>query len=112
MGSNNKYTNEDRLIAYAMYRSKMLEIGFFTITKIAELTGHSADSFQMKVDQFKGIAGPRSKKFGRKENDFGPGLNEWAEADEQIFQQHKNTTTEDLAKRILNEKFKASQGEK
>jgi hypothetical protein len=105
----NKYSEEDRLIALAMYRSKKLEVGLFSIKKIAELTGHSAASFSMKVDQFKGIAGRRRKTYVEGRDNCKPGLNEWAEEDERIWSEFAATNSTDiinLAKIILNNKFR------
>jgi hypothetical protein len=63
----------------------------------------------MKVDQFKGIASPRKKKYV--EGDAGSGLNEWAEADEDIAAEYEDTSLPNLvflAKLILKEKFETS----
>jgi hypothetical protein len=104
----NAYTEEDRIVALAMYRNKKLEIGLFDIKRIAQITGHSAASFSMKVDQFKGIAGPRHKKYVEDRDDNRPGLNEWAAEDERIWSEFGSTVTADLnilAKQILINKF-------
>lgn len=103
-----KYNIEDRILAYTLYRTGETCIGLFDIKKIAELTSHSVDSYLMKVDQFKGIAGPRKKIY--KDGDIGPGLNEWAKEDVQVWTDYKDTDLADvkfLAKKILQEKFAA-----
>jgi hypothetical protein len=72
--------------------------------RIAELTGHSIASFQMKVDQFKGVAGCRKKR--ESIANFGPGLSEWAEMDELVWQTHKDTDIKaltEVAKKILKD---------
>ena len=91
-------------------------IGLYDIKKIAEITGHSAASYTMKIDQFKGISGPRKRIYVEDAiSNTGPGLNEWAKEDAQVWNDYKDTTNEDLiflAKRILNEKFAAFKGAK
>jgi len=102
-----RYSKEDRVIAFTMYRNKSLEIGFFDIKRIAEITGHSTDSYKMKIDQFKGINGPRKRIY--KDGDIGPGLNEWAKEDEDVVNEFKNTDIKllnILAKNILDNKFR------
>lgn len=102
----NKYNREDRIIALTLYRTGEDCIGLFDIKKIAQITDHSVDSLKMKVDQFKGISGPRKKAFV--DGDIGPGLNEWADEDAEIFAEYKETDTERLtflAKLILKERF-------
>lgn len=104
----NKYDRESRIIAYTMYRNQKLEIGLWDIKRIAQVTGHSADSFSMKVDQFKGINACRHKKYVEGRDDYIPGLNEWAEADQIIWNEYKDTNLLNLnflAKMILKEKF-------
>jgi hypothetical protein len=89
-----------------MYRNKALEIGLWDLKRIAEVTGHSIDSLTMKVDQFKGIASPRKKKYV--EGNIGDGLNEWAVADAAVWNEYKDTNLLNLnflAKLILKEKF-------
>jgi hypothetical protein len=89
-----------------MYRNKEMEIGLWDLNRIAQVTGHSADSLTMKVDQFKGIASPRKKKYV--EGNIGDGLNEWADADAAIWNEYKDTNLLNLnflAKLILKEKF-------
>lgn len=103
----NKYDREDRIIAYTMYRNKKLEIGLWDIKRIAEVTGHSIDSLTMKVDQFKGIASPRKKKYVEGKA-IGDGLNEWATEDAAIWNEYKDTNLLNLsflAKIILKDKF-------
>jgi hypothetical protein len=102
----NAYTLEDRIIAFTLYRGKTIKegIGLFSMQRIAELTGHSIASFQMKVDQFKGVAGCRKKR--ECHANFGPGLSEWAEMDELVWQTHKDTDIKaltEVAKKILKD---------
>jgi hypothetical protein len=105
----NKYDREDRIIAYTMYRNKALEIGLWDIKRIAEVTGHSAESFDMKVNQFKGLASNRRPHFiddGR--DDYRPGLNAFNKVDAAIWNEYKDTNLLNLnflAKLILKEKF-------
>ena len=102
----NKYNREDRIIAFTLYKTGEDSIGFFDIKKIAQITGHSVDSYKMKIDQFKGIAGPRKKVFI--DGDIGPGLNEWADADQKVWDEYKDTDSLSLvflAKMILKERF-------
>ena len=105
----NSYTMEDRIIAFTLYKGKSIKegIGLFSMDRIANLTGHSIASFQMKVDQFKGVAGCRSKIQG--DATFGPGLSEWADMDQLIWDSHKNTDIAkltEISKKILNDLWK------
>lgn len=105
----NTYSREDRIIAYTMYRTGMHSIGFWGRKRIAHVTGHSADSFSMKIDQFKGIASPRKQTYIEDaKTNLAPGLNQWADADEVIWNEFKDTSLADLkflAQKILTEKF-------
>lgn len=102
----NSYTMEDRIIAFTLYKGKSIKegIGLFSMSRIADLTGHSIASFQMKVDQFKGVAGCRTKI--QSDATFGPGLSEWAEMDELVWKTFKDTdiaTLIEVAKKILKD---------
>ena len=106
----NKYDREDRILAYTMYRNEDLEIGLWDIKRIAQITGHSAASYSMKVDQFKGIKSIRRRIYVEDAaSNKAPGLNEWAHADEDVVKEYQFTDLEQLnflAKKILTEKFK------
>lgn len=102
------YSMADRIIAFTLYKGRLKDgIGLFSMKRITELTGHSAASFQMKVDQFKGVAGCRKKTYTEKE--FGPGLSEWAVMDERVWNKYKDIDPTELikiAKDILNKLWK------
>jgi len=105
-----KYTFEDRVIAFTLYKGKTIKegIGLFSMERIAELTGHSISSFQMKVSQFKGVAGCRTKT--QCDATFGPGLSAWSEMDELVWNAHKDTEIAKLtevAKKILKDLWKS-----
>lgn len=105
--TRNSYTMNDRIIAFALYKQGSIDsIGLFDIKKIVELTGHSKASFQMKVDQFKGVAGCRKKAYIPDAE--GPGLSEWAEADEAVWNLYQDTdpaAMTKIAKEILCQIF-------
>jgi hypothetical protein len=110
MKKRNGYVLEDRILAYTMFRNGKTEIGLWDIKKIAQLTGHSVDSYKMKIDQFKGIVSQRPKKYVEDQSAIGhAGLNEWADMDEAVVIDYKDRDIDDLinvSKIILVEKFK------
>jgi hypothetical protein len=85
-----------------------MEIGLWDLKRIAQVTGHSADSLTMKVDQFRGINSCRHKKYVEGRDNYMAGLNEWADADAAIWNEYKDTSLLNLnflAKIILKSKF-------